>query len=95
MNVKSTTQQLRKKTKTDMHKLQSKQDSDIDYSDIAETTEDFWKNAKVVLPTKKVPLSLRIDEDIIDWFKHKGRGYQTKINAVLRAYVNSKKKRAA
>jgi uncharacterized protein (DUF4415 family) len=61
----------------------------IDYSDIPETNQDFWMNAKVILPQKKRSLTLRLDPDIVDWFKEDGKGYQTKINAVLRAYVEA------
>lgn len=85
------------KSQTDWASLRQEDDNQIDYSDIPATTEDFWKDAKVVMPLHKVPLSLRLDEDIIDYFKQQGRGYQSKINAVLKAYVHAhldKSKRA-
>jgi uncharacterized protein (DUF4415 family) len=66
-------------------------DNDIDYSDIPATDEDFWKNSKVVVPKHKCQITLRIDDDIIEWFRHEGKGYQTKINAVLRSYVDAHK----
>jgi uncharacterized protein (DUF4415 family) len=59
----------------------------IDFSDIPETDEAFWKNAKVVWPNKKTSISIRLDTDILSFFKKQGRGYQSKINAVLRSYV--------
>jgi uncharacterized protein (DUF4415 family) len=49
----------------------------------------FWETAKIELPTNKVLVSLRLDPDILAWFKAQGRGYQSKINAVLRAYVKA------
>lgn len=61
----------------------------IDYSDIPETDTSFWKDAKLILPEPKIPISLRVDKDIIDWFKEEGKGYQSRINAVLRLYVES------
>lgn len=61
----------------------------IDYSDIPETDEAFWKGAKITLSQKKKLLTLRLDSEIVDWFKEEGKGYQTKINAVLKSYVKS------
>ena len=55
---------------------------------------DFWENAQVVFPNgTKIPLSLRIDPDVVDWFKSTGKGYLTRMNAVLRAYVTAQKQR--
>jgi len=70
-------------------------DSSIDYSDISETDEMFWEDAEIIFPSKKIHLSIRLDNDIIEWFKQYGSGYQTKINRVLRSYINAirKKKR--
>ena len=56
-------------------------------------TEEDWANARVVWPQGKAPVTLRLDRDIIAWFKHRGRGYQTRINAVLRAFVEAQKPR--
>ena len=47
-----------------------------------------WSRASVKLPKPKAVLNMRIDRDILEFFRRKGRGYQTKINAVLRAYVD-------
>ncbi len=64
-------------------------DNEINFSDIPETDETFWKNAKVVWPKKKENISIRLDTDILSFFKSQGRGYQTKINAVLRSYIKN------
>lgn len=67
-------------------------DSEIDYSDIPELDEDFWKNAVIVPPRdSKEQLTIRFDADVVKWFKSKGKGYQTHMNAVLRAYVDAQK----
>lgn len=50
---------------------------------------DFWENAKIVYPADKVPISIRLDTDILEWFKAQGKGYQTMINNVLRSYVDA------
>jgi uncharacterized protein (DUF4415 family) len=64
-------------------------DREIDYSDIPATDAKFWEKAQVVMPSIKTHLSLRLDEDVVKWFKRQGAGYQTKINAVLRFYVQA------
>ena len=66
-------------------------DSEIDYSDIPPLDEEFFKNAVVIFPNPKPVITIRLDTDILDWFKMQGKGYQTKINAVLRAYVQAQK----
>jgi uncharacterized protein (DUF4415 family) len=66
-------------------------DKDIDLSDIPETNEAFWADAIVEWPDKKQLISIRIDSDILAYFRSKGKGYQSRINAVLRTYVDRKK----
>lgn len=46
-----------------------------------------WSRAEVVMPPRKVPVSIRLDTDVLDYFKHEGAGYQSRINAVLRSYM--------
>ncbi len=48
-----------------------------------------WTNLKVAWPQPKQAISLRIDRDILDWFRDRGPGYQTRMNAVLRAFVDA------
>lgn len=74
--------------------LEALPDSDIDLSDSPEVTD--WSGAvrgKYYRPVKQL-LSVRLDADLIDWFKSSGSGYQTRINAALREYVLSRQKRA-
>lgn len=52
------------------------------------TDEEFWKDAKVVWPTRKTVVTMRLDTDLLDWFRQQ-RGYQTRINAILRAYMKA------
>lgn len=61
-------------------------DSQIDYSDIPPLTDDFWKNAirnPFYKPTKQAT-TVRVDSDVLLWLKGQGKGYQTRINAILR-----------
>jgi uncharacterized protein (DUF4415 family) len=54
--------------------------------------DDFWKQAKVVYPeAPKEPTTIRYDRDMLEWFKQQGRGYQTRMNAVLRSYYEAHK----
>jgi uncharacterized protein (DUF4415 family) len=54
-----------------------------------------WDNATTEMPKPKVDLHMRIDGDVLDWFRKPGKGYQTRINAVLRSYVTQMRKREA
>jgi uncharacterized protein (DUF4415 family) len=62
-------------------------DDAIDTSDIPELDEAFFRNARLVMPEGKRQVTLRIDADVLDWFRARGKGYQSRMNAVLRAYV--------
>lgn len=55
---------------------------------------DFWKSARVVLPQGKTSVHLRLDRDVVEWFKANGKGHLTRMNAVLRAYVDAQKRSA-
>ena len=75
-------------------------DSEIDFSDIPELTDEFFENAQEGMMYRLVTeqLTIRLDADILDWFmRHAkdGKGYQTDINKALRAYVVAQDKRAA
>lgn len=76
-------------SQTNKKKLHSKTDRNIDYSDIPATNTDFWADAKIVMPSNKIHVSMRLDDEIIDFFKKDGQGYQSRINAVLKAYVQN------
>jgi uncharacterized protein (DUF4415 family) len=53
---------------------------------------EWFRRAKLVLPERKVPISLRMDRDVVEWFKAHGRRYQSRMNAVLKAYVQAHRK---
>lgn len=53
-----------------------------------------WTQAIKGLPPRKRDIHIRIDEDVLDWFRQTGRGYQTRINSVLRAFMESRKRAA-
>jgi uncharacterized protein (DUF4415 family) len=63
-------------------------DSDIDYTDAPATSSDFWEDATVNIPPVKVPVTLRLDPNVLAWYKQQvPRGYQTLINNVLQKYM--------
>ncbi len=51
----------------------------------------FWKRARVRMPAGKTSIHLRVDTDIVEWFRTRGKGHLTRMNAVLRAYVDAQK----
>ena len=53
--------------------------------------EDFWRKARVVMPPGTKSVHLRVDADVLEWFKAQGRGYLTRMNAVLRSYMEAHK----
>ena len=63
-------------------------------SELADLPVNFWDDAEVVAPTSKRAISLRLDEDVLDWFRRSGPRYQTRMNAVLRMYVKRMRKHA-
>jgi uncharacterized protein (DUF4415 family) len=74
--------------------LKSMKDEDIDFSDIPELTEEQARTAIVVYPDNKTQLTLRLDPAVVLWFKSQGPRYQTRMNAVLRAYYEAHREQA-
>ncbi len=72
-----------------LKELAERPDSEIDYSDIPELGDDFWKNAKLIYPDRTRPVMLRVKESVLDAYKATGKGYQTRMNAVLETYARS------
>lgn len=63
-------------------------DSDINFDDIPELDDAFFKNAQIKLQEKQ-SVTIRMDSDVLDWFKKQGKGYQTRINKLLRSYMET------
>ena len=81
----------------ELKKLAEMPDSEIDYSDIPPLDEKFWKNAvrnPFYRPVKH-QLRVRLDSDIIAWLKKPGKGYQTRLNQMLRAAMVKDFKKSA
>ncbi len=89
-----------RKIRSDLDKLRRLTDAEIEASiandpDWEEFKDIDWSKAVLVLPPKKKAISIRVDEDVLDYFKKEGAGYQRRINAVLRSYMQQKRKKRA
>ena len=90
----SAKQALGMKDKTDLARVRRQSDAEIVKAarsdpDAAVLPRAFWDKALVMLPQGKRQVTLRLDVEVLDFFKKAGRGYQTKINRVLRAFVEA------
>jgi uncharacterized protein (DUF4415 family) len=82
---------MKKASKTDWQKLDVMEDGAIDTSDIPELDEDFFRRAELRVPPK-CSVTLRVDTDVLEWFKSQGQGYQTRINKLLRGYMEAQRR---
>lgn len=84
---------MSKVSKTDWKRLETMKDEDIDTTDIAELGEDFFQRTELRAPAKQT-VSIRLDSDVLEWFKEQGQGYQTRINQLLRVYMETKQQKS-
>ncbi len=77
------------KSKTDWKKLHAMRDNEIDFSDISKIDRAILKKMVVRMPQPKELVSIRIDPEVLGWFRKEGKRYQPRINAVLRSYVDA------
>ena len=83
---------MSKSSKTDWKRLEAMEDKDIDTSDIPELGDEFFRNAELTVPAKQ-SVTMRLDTDVLTWFKSQGQGYQTRINKLLRTYMETQEQR--
>ena len=103
MSAKRTSKPFRKSEKprrgrASLARLRKASERDIRQTSPLELTDlpmDFFSSAVLVQPTPKQPVSLRVDVDVLKWFKAQGPRYQSRMNAVLRAYMAAVEKGAA
>jgi uncharacterized protein (DUF4415 family) len=81
----------KKRSRTNWARIDALKDSEIDFSDIPGLGTAFFKRATLSLPEPKTAVTIRLDRQVLNWFKAKGPGYQTRINALLRAYMEAHK----
>jgi uncharacterized protein (DUF4415 family) len=75
----------KKSIKSDLAKIDRMKDADIDYSDIPPLSKSFFTTATEAWPPTKQQVTVRLDADVLMWLKAHGRGYQTRLNRILRA----------
>jgi uncharacterized protein (DUF4415 family) len=84
---------------TDWKRVEAMTEAELEAS-IAADSDDIheeldWTKAFIGLPPRKKDIHIRIDSDVLDWFKQAGEGYQTRINNVLRAFVLTRRRRGS
>jgi uncharacterized protein (DUF4415 family) len=97
-NITIVPREAPRKIKSDLNKLRNLSDAEIEASiaNDPDWSDDWnWSEAVLVIPPKKKAISIRVDEDVLDYFKKEGAGYQRRINAVLRSYMQQKRKKRA
>ncbi len=77
--------------KARLNAVASMPDGQIDYSDAPSLPDAVWMRTAAALPRTKKQITLRIDADVLEFFKHTGERYQSRMNAVLRSYVEAHK----
>ena len=86
----------RGESQTDFARLAAMTDEEVEAAiDHTEEGEFDWSTIYVGIPKPKQQLTIRLDGDVIEWFKAQGSGYQSRINAVLRSFVEDQMKRSA
>src|SRR5918998_716940 len=73
--------------KSDLPRIDKLRDDQIDYSEIPELDDEVFAQPLVDWPPKKEAITIRVDSDVLGWFREQGRGYQTRMNQVLRRYM--------
>src|SRR5258707_12105146 len=88
MGTQRKTKHRKRQSRTDWKRIDAMRDEDIDYSDIPKQGPEFFANA-ILWPGPKKQITLRIDPDVLTFFRKHGRGYQSTMNAVLRRYMEA------
>jgi uncharacterized protein (DUF4415 family) len=99
-NITIVSREAPRKIRSDLDKLRKLTDAEIEASiandpDWEEFKDIDWSKAVLVIPPKKKAISIRVDEDVLDYFRKDGAGYQRRMNAVLRSYMQQKRKKRA
>jgi uncharacterized protein (DUF4415 family) len=82
---------MKKPSQTDWERIDKLADEEIDTSDIPPLDESFFAKASLRMPQSQVSVAMRVDADLLDWFKAQGEEFESLINAALRSYVEEHK----
>jgi uncharacterized protein (DUF4415 family) len=92
----SNTSTVKRAKGSDFERLARMKPDEIDLSDVPEVTAEEFARGVVRYglkpPLRKTQVTLRLDSDVLEWFRARGKGYQTEMNALLRAYVEAQRK---
>ena len=80
-----------RKRALDPSKIAAIEDAAIDFADIPELDEAFWREARLVEPDRTEQITLRVKRSVLEHFRSSGKGYQTRINRVLESYVRAQR----
>ena len=78
-------------SQTDWERLEAMTDEEIDYSDIPPLTEEFFNNATLRIPAVQARNLIRLDADVMAWFREQDAEYRSTINSILRRYIDSRR----
>ena len=97
MSARRTARPSRKPSrgKADFNRMNRMSEAEIQRTsppELSDLPADFWKEAVLVVPETKVPISLRVDRDVLEWFRKEGPRYQSRMNAVLRSYMDQSRR---
>jgi len=82
--------------RADLARLRREEDAergDTSPDELGDLPDDFWDDADVVVPEPKEAISIRVDRDVLAWFRKQGPGYQSRMNAVLRSFMEARLRR--
>jgi uncharacterized protein (DUF4415 family) len=82
---------MNKPSQTDWERIDKLTDEEIDTSDIPPLDDSFFAKARLRMPQPQVSVVMRVDADLLDWFKAQGEEFESLINAALRSYVEEHK----
>lgn len=97
-SAKSTRKEAPTRGRADLARLRRVRESEIERTsppELRALPDDFWEGARIVVPPLKEAISIRLDTDVLEWFRATGSGYQSRINAVLRSYMEQVGKRVS
>ncbi len=82
---------MKKSSETDWKALSVMDDNEIDYSDIPELPDSFFRRAKAWRPSSKIAVTVELDKDLLEWFKSEGEDWKTRMQIALRLYAETHK----
>ena len=83
---------MKRKLETELQRLAARPEEEVELSEVPELDEAFFREAEWRPPIKQ-PVTIRLDADVLEWFRSQGPGYQTRINRLLRRFMEAQQRR--